>query len=91
MRVASVTVSVVVLASAALMQPVEAREKARQRPATRIDIVDWRAPRAAPTCAIEIYPYAPSTCLAGGFIEFDGKAYFAPTYGYRAQRYVDGW
>lgn len=63
----------------------------RHHPVAKIAVVGWPAPAHANICAREIYPYAPSICLPGGYILFDEKAYFAPRYGHRAYRYFDGW
>lgn len=91
---ARVAVVAVLLCGSAALQTAEARDGVKDRRVphvTRINVVDWRAAPIVSPCATEIYPYAPSACLPGGFIEFDGKAYFAPRYGRRAHRYADGW
>lgn len=89
-KVASVTISAVLLAGLAAAGAAEAKERRPAHP-TRVHVVDWRTPLPVPPCAPEVYPFAPSACLRGGYIAFDGKTYFAPRYGYRAQRYFDGW
>lgn len=87
---AIVVTAALVMTSAVGSAKAEAKGR-RHHYATRIDVVDWRGSAPVSPCAVEIYPYAPSLCLPRGYIVFDDKAYFAPRYGYRAQRYYDGW